>query len=199
MARPKATERTAPEKMQEAFWTLLERKPYVQITISDITRESGLNRSAFYYHYTNIPELADDAIAAIYEQPDVTAFIAHIIRQDENIDALREYALRFVDAPERLASIRRLSLIAGPHGSTGLASQLKSYVVGIWLSVLSLDESRLNPGQRIVLEYASSGMLGILGKAQTLLTPDSIEWLARSAVPDTISQLINSLKDGREH
>ncbi|MBT1171997.1 TetR/AcrR family transcriptional regulator [Bifidobacterium sp. MA2] len=195
MARPKANERSAPEKMQEAFWRLLERKPYAQITISDITRDSGLNRSAFYYHYTNVPELAEDAIAAIYDEPGVTAFIAHIIRQDGNIDSLREYAMGFMGSPEHLESIHHLSLIAGPHGSTGLAAQLKTYVGGVWLSVLGLDESRLNPGQRVVLEFATSGILGVLGKAATLFTPESVEWLSRSALPDTISSLINSLKD----
>ncbi|WP_163196248.1 TetR/AcrR family transcriptional regulator [Bifidobacterium platyrrhinorum] len=194
MARPKATERSAPERMQEAFWTLLEKKPYAQITISDITRESGLNRSAFYYHYANIPELADDAIAAIYGEPGVTGFIAHIIRQDGDIGMLRDYALEFVGSPEHLASIRHLSLIAGPHGSTGLAAQLKTYVGGVWLSVLGLDESQLSSGQRIVLEFATSGILGVLGKARTLFTPESVEWLANSALPDTIAQLINSLK-----
>ncbi|MBW3092962.1 TetR/AcrR family transcriptional regulator [Bifidobacterium sp. 82T10] len=195
MARPKADEQGAPEKMQEAFWTLLERKPYAQITISDITRASGLNRSAFYYHYANIPELADDAIAAIYEEPGVTAFIAHVIRQDNDINSLRDFAPTFISTPEHLASIHRLSLIAGPHGSSGLAAQLKTYVTGIWLAAIGLDADRLNPGQRIVLEYAASGMLGILGKARILFTPEAVEWLAHYPLPNIVSQLINSLKD----
>ncbi|KAB7790709.1 TetR/AcrR family transcriptional regulator [Bifidobacterium leontopitheci] len=194
MGRPKADEKSAPLKMQEAFWTLLERKPYAQITISDITRESGLNRSAFYYHYGNIPELADDAIAAIYKEPGVTAFIARVIRQD-NVDSLRDNALLFIGKPEHAASIRRLSLIIGSHGSTGLTEQLKSYVTGIWLTILGLDPDGLNPGQRLVLEYAAGGMIGVLGKARTLLTAEAVEWLAHSGLPGIIAQLINSLKE----
>ncbi|NEG88865.1 TetR/AcrR family transcriptional regulator [Bifidobacterium aerophilum] len=195
MARPKADEQSAPEKMQTAFWTLLEHKPYAQITISDITRESGLNRSAFYYHYANIPELADDAIAAIYEEPGVTEFIAHIIRQDEDIDGIRDFALANVSSPQHLASIRRLSLIAGPHGSAGLAAQLKTHVIEIWLTALGRDPATLNPGQRMVLEFASSGILGLLAKAPALFTPENIEWLSHSIMPNIVSQLINSLKD----
>ncbi|PWG65065.1 TetR/AcrR family transcriptional regulator [Bifidobacterium callitrichidarum] len=194
MARPKTGEQSAPEKMQDAFWALLEQKPYAQITISDITRASGLNRSAFYYHYGNIPELADDAIASIYDDPDITAFIAHIIRQDEGIEALRDYAIASITTPQRIASIRRLSLIAGPHGSTGLADQLKTHVIEIWLSTLGRNPAELNPGQRILLEFASSGMLGILAKAPEVFTPENIEWLSRSILPTIIAQLINSLK-----
>lgn len=194
MARPKTGEQSAPEKMQDAFWALLEQKPYAQITISDITRTSGLNRSAFYYHYGNIPELADDAIASIYDDPDITAFIAHIIRQDEGIEALRDYTIASITTPQRIASIRRLSLIAGPHGSTGLTDQLKTHVIEIWLSTLGRNPAELNPGQRILLEFASSGMLGILAKAPEVFTPENIEWLSRSILPTIIAQLINSLK-----
>ncbi|KAB7786556.1 TetR/AcrR family transcriptional regulator [Bifidobacterium cebidarum] len=194
MARPKTSEHSAPEKMQEAFWQLLEQKPYAQITISDVTRASGLNRSAFYYHYGNIPELADDAIAAIYEQPDITEFIAHIIRQDEPTEGIRAYALQSIQMPQRLIAIHRLSLIAGPHGSTGLATQLKAHVVEIWLATLGCDPDTLNPGQRILLEFASSGMLGLLAKAPALFTRENIEWLSHSILPDIIAQLINSLK-----
>ncbi|NMM97365.1 TetR/AcrR family transcriptional regulator [Bifidobacterium olomucense] len=195
MARPKTGEQSAPEKMQDAFWTLLEQKPYAQITISDVTRMSGLNRSAFYYHYGNIPELADDAIASIYDDPDITAFIAHIIRQDEGIDALRDYAIANIINPQRVASIRRLALIAGPHGSTGLANQLKTHVIEIWLSALGCDSAALNPGQRIILEFASSGILGVLAKAPEAFTPENIEWLSSSVLPTIVAQLINSLKD----
>ncbi|KFI94161.1 TetR family transcriptional regulator [Bifidobacterium saguini DSM 23967] len=194
MARPKTGEQSAPERMQDAFWQLLEQKPYAQITISDVTRLSGLNRSAFYYHYGNIPELADDAIASIYGDPDITAFIAHIIRQDEGIDAICDYAIASIATPQRVASIRKLALIAGPHGSTGLVNQLKSHVIEIWLATLGCDSEALNPGQRIVLEFASSGMLGILAQAPAVFTPENITWLSRSILPDTIAQLINSLK-----
>ncbi|RSX54051.1 AcrR family transcriptional regulator [Bifidobacterium goeldii] len=195
MARPRAEEPSAPQKMQDAFWRLLEEKPYAQITISDITRESGLNRSAFYYHYGNIPELADDAIAAIYEEPGITDFITHIIRQDQGIDSIRDFALACLSSPQRVRSIHRLSHIAGPHGSAGLAAQLKTHVVEIWLAALDRDPDTLNPGQRMLLEFASSGMLGVLAKAPDLLTPQNIEWLSRSIMPDIVAQLINSLKN----
>ncbi|KAB8287009.1 AcrR family transcriptional regulator [Bifidobacterium ramosum] len=195
MARPRAEEPGAPQKMQDAFWRLLEDKPYAQITISDITRASGLNRSAFYYHYANIPELADDAIAAIYEESDITAFIMHVIHQDESLDDIRDYALACLASPQRIRSIRRLSLIAGPHGSAGLAAQLKAYVIEIWLAALGRDPATLNPGQRLLLEFASSGMLGVLAKAPALLTPENVEWLSRSIMPSIVSQLVNSLKN----
>lgn len=198
MPRPRADEQSAPEKMQEAFWLLLEQKPYTQITISDITRASGLNRSAFYYHYANIPELADDAIATIYDQPDIITFITSIIRQGDgitNIDGIRAFALASLSSPQRIIGIHRLSLIAGPHSTAGLMAQLKTRVIEIWMNALGRDPDTLVPGQRILLEFVSSGILGVLAKAPTLFTAENIEWLTHSIMPNIISQLVNALQE----
>ena len=36
----------------------------------------------------------------------------------------------------------------------------------------------------------------MIGKAQTLFTPKGMEWLARSAMPDVVARLINSIRTG---
>ena len=40
-----------------AFFTLLERKPYKKIKVSDVTDEAGVNRMTFYYHFKDIDDL----------------------------------------------------------------------------------------------------------------------------------------------
>ncbi|MDE7018351.1 MAG: TetR/AcrR family transcriptional regulator [Lachnospiraceae bacterium] len=54
----------------DAFWRLLEEKPYGKITVKDIVDCCQVNRNTFYYHFHDIPELlittirqnADDTI-----------------------------------------------------------------------------------------------------------------------------------------
>ncbi|KAA8827055.1 TetR/AcrR family transcriptional regulator [Bifidobacterium tissieri] len=180
--------------MQNAFWELLEEKPYAKITVSDITRVSELNRTAFYYHYTNITELADDAIATIYQDRGIIEFITRLIRQPDDIDLRHEYT-RFIDAPRYLTSVHRISLITGPHGSTSLSKQLREFVIDIWLDLIGLDRQNLNPGQRLVLEFASNGILGVLSNATTLFNADGAQWIAKTGLPETVSHLINSITD----
>ena len=196
MGRPKADEQGAPEKMQQTFWRLMEVKSYAQITVSDITRESGLNRSAFYYHYTSIPELADDAIAALYAKSNVATFIIHLIRQPDDVDAISDYGKRLTD-PEYLDCIHKLMLIAGPHGSAGLVRQLKNFVIDIWLSSIGVTPETLNPAQRITAEFAASGILGMLSSVQGMLESKTFDpdWISQSPVPRTVSQLVHSLKE----
>ncbi|NEG96602.1 TetR family transcriptional regulator [Bifidobacterium sp. SMB2] len=194
MPRPRAEEQPATKKMQEAFWVLLEHKPYPKITVSDVTRTSGLNRTAFYYHYTNIAELAEDAIYGIYEDQGLIAFITRLIRKVNDLDLRDEYT-RFVTTPEYRRNIHRVALITGPHGSTSLAKQLRDFIIDTWLELMGLDRTRLNPGQNIVLEFTSNGILGVISNAEAMFNEEGARWVARTQLPETVSKLINSLKD----
>ncbi len=48
------------EKMDKAFILLLDEKDYEYITIRDICRRAGVNRSTFYLHYENICSLVEE-------------------------------------------------------------------------------------------------------------------------------------------
>nr|CRY94533.1 hypothetical protein [uncultured prokaryote] len=43
-----------------AFWALLEEKPYSKITVKDIVDRCGVNRNTFYYHFQDIPSLLEE-------------------------------------------------------------------------------------------------------------------------------------------
>ncbi|MDO4321273.1 MAG: TetR/AcrR family transcriptional regulator C-terminal domain-containing protein [Lachnospiraceae bacterium] len=46
----------------DAFWQLLEEKPYNKITVKDIVDCCQVNRNTFYYHFHDIPDLLEYAI-----------------------------------------------------------------------------------------------------------------------------------------
>lgn len=48
--------------IMDAFWQLLEEKPYSKITVKDIVDRCQINRNTFYYHYHDIPELLEYAV-----------------------------------------------------------------------------------------------------------------------------------------
>ena len=43
----------------EAFWSLLEEKPYGSITVRDIVSRCRIHRNTFYYHFQDVPALLD--------------------------------------------------------------------------------------------------------------------------------------------
>ena len=46
----------------DTFWKLLEEKPYNKITVQDIVDRCHVNRNTFYYHFQDIPSLAENSI-----------------------------------------------------------------------------------------------------------------------------------------
>ena len=46
----------------DTFWQLLEEKPYHKITVQDIVDRCHVNRNTFYYHFQDIPSLAENSV-----------------------------------------------------------------------------------------------------------------------------------------
>lgn len=46
----------------QAFWSLLGEKPYNKITVQDIVDRCQVNRNTFYYHFQDIPAMAEEGI-----------------------------------------------------------------------------------------------------------------------------------------
>ena len=48
--------------ISDAFWQILEEKPYNRITVKDIVDRCQVNRNTFYYHFEDIPSLTEYTI-----------------------------------------------------------------------------------------------------------------------------------------
>ena len=66
--------RDSVQKMEQVLIELLQTKELHQISVSDLCKRAGLNRSTFYANYVDIYELADrlrekleDEVAALYQ------------------------------------------------------------------------------------------------------------------------------------
>ena len=54
--------------MNSAILALLEKKDIEFITITEITKKAGVNRTTFYLHYDNIDDLLEETIAYINQE-----------------------------------------------------------------------------------------------------------------------------------
>ena len=54
--------------MSDVFWQILEEKPYSKITVQNIVDCCQVNRNTFYYHFKDIPDLAEYSIKAWTDQ-----------------------------------------------------------------------------------------------------------------------------------
>lgn len=195
MPRPKTSEKTAKTKMQESFWKLLETKQYDRITVNDITRASGLNRGSFYYHYGNITELAEDAIASIYETTGIALFLSRFVQRSTIYP--NDDFIMLLDRHDFRINVRRIALILGPHGSPALVRQFKDFVISIWARLFHLDLDHLDIAQQITLEFIISGVAGVFDKLSTaVLVENNRDMLSRLPIPTIIIQTLESLQNG---
>lgn len=56
------------KRMDEAFLNLVERKDFDYITITEICREAGVNRSTFYLHYETVGDLLNECVENINQE-----------------------------------------------------------------------------------------------------------------------------------
>ena len=65
MARPRyaSGDVRAHERLIDSFWCLLEAEPYARLSVREVCREAGLNKNTFYYHFTDLEELANEAVS----------------------------------------------------------------------------------------------------------------------------------------
>ena len=54
-------------RFDKALLSLLEKKTFEYVTISELCEEAGVNRSTFYLHYENTADLLKEAIAYVFE------------------------------------------------------------------------------------------------------------------------------------
>jgi len=48
------------DAIKKAFIELLNERPYHKITVKDVVTRCGINRNSFYYHYQDLPALAEE-------------------------------------------------------------------------------------------------------------------------------------------
>lgn len=60
--------RESIERIEKAFISFLETKDLHQITVSDICKAAGINRSTFYANYLDVYDLADKIINKLYNE-----------------------------------------------------------------------------------------------------------------------------------
>ena len=108
-------ERTHPanifvcECITQALFRLMKRKPYHEITVTDIVREAGVSRNSFYRNYQNIQEIITQFLEQKTSEwwnefitcPDrhhhvISEMFRHFLNMKEEIDLLYHAGLSYL-------------------------------------------------------------------------------------------------------
>ena len=72
---------TTAVRMDQAMLALLQKKTFEEISVSELCKEAGVNRSTFYQHYRNTSELLEEATSYLVD--DFLTYFPFDLQKDE--------------------------------------------------------------------------------------------------------------------
>lgn len=152
LARPRyrPDDATARDRLADAFWRLLSDNPFAKLTVLALVREAGLNKNTFYYHYTDIDDLARTIVANTFHPEALQRLLAQL---EATGGATPDSQLE--------QSFDRLCLIASDHSTPALQEMLKDALRDSWAGTLHIDPELLPLDKRLALEFAVGGVTAI--------------------------------------
>ncbi len=158
MARPKQGEGiTAQQRLEKAFWELLEEAPYTSITIAGISQRAKVNHNTFYYYYDSL----DDMVEHLLSENLIPKLPAQII---QNLAADTFIPNEYIDNEDVRFRFKRICLLSGANSTPWIVDRVKQNIMDIWLASANLTRSMLTHDEEIALCFIFGGMLSIIGE-----------------------------------
>lgn len=170
MARPKKGSKniSATEKIENAFWKILESEDYSSVTIRRLTGETGLNRNTIYYHYENVDDVAQKAFEHAINEKSVKEFMGYLLHDSNSEDIDMSF----------LANTKKIHLLAKSE-SPFLHKLVKNSIVDVWIKTFQIDKAAMTDFDWINLNFISAGVITMLSNEQFLENANTFQFFPR--------------------
>ncbi|QOS67664.1 TetR family transcriptional regulator [Eggerthella guodeyinii] len=196
MARPRKDSPgpSAEERLQAAFWELIEEQPLERMTVGDLTARAGCNRGTFYYYYDDMYEMLDAMIDRNLPKQLPSFLLQHFTGEAPSADHDRELAVALRTFQPM---IDRLCLLLANASSPLVTRRVKGAVMELWAGEFAAGgEAALAGDARIVLEFVVSGILGLMAyRAETgmRVSVEEIAQVLAPALPDALAPILKRI------
>lgn len=193
MARPKKADRDemATVKIENAFWSLLETERYSDITVLRVSQEAGINRNSFYYHYSDIDDLAQKAFINNANNEVSKTLISALL------SAFQEGHSALVFDMSILHNTKRIMLCAGSD-SPYLNQLVNDLLKTVWFDSLSIDEDLLSAEEKIQVRYIFAGLVAVLGSQEMKNDPLSMSTLSQTEIGQAMISTMQKIASRQE-
>lgn len=169
MTRSESKYYATAARMDEAFLQLLEKKDFAYITVKEICRTAGVNRSTFYLHYETIGDLLEETAQHIIDRfveampHDVSDFFEKMqtCPLEELFLITPEYLIPYLNYVKENRSIFRTAL---EHAATLRLNDayhaLNRHVFSPILDRFCIPDSE----QKYIMPFYINGLIGIINE-----------------------------------
>ncbi|MEX2805376.1 TetR/AcrR family transcriptional regulator [Streptococcus sp. H31] len=181
MPRPRKTDRDemATVKIENAFWSLLETERYSDITVLRVSQEAEINRNSFYYHYSNINDLAQKAFVNNADNEVSRTLVTALL------SAFQEGKSAPIFDMSILPHSKRIMLCAASE-SPYLRQLVTELLKTIWFNSMSIDEELLSSDERVQIRFVFAGLVSVLGSKEIRDNPLSMSVLSQTELGKAI-------------
>lgn len=195
MARPRKaeTQQAATVRIENAFWKLLEKERFADITVRLISQESGTNRNSFYYHYADIFDLASKAFSNNTDD-EVTQILISALLADLNGEAPDEGAAfdsGFLTHSKRI-------MLCARSDSAYLKELVGDMLKRVWFDAFSIKEELLTEAENLEVNFIFAGLVSVLGSKEVGDSPLKMYGLAKTELGKAIVAELKKIAASQE-
>lgn len=177
------------QMLEEALLTLMQKKPFHNIAVGDITEQAGVNRSTFYAHYTDKYDLLDYCVRETFR-----AKLAEALPKSSEFccDKLKPLIVATCAYLERLnGGCSPVDKQLDPIVENQVQSQLYEYIFG-WLNSVgqqAMQHAVLPETTALVLSWAIFGVGRQWAEKSSAQTPEELAEQVYALITQGILQL----------
>jgi AcrR family transcriptional regulator len=175
-------------QLRDALMKLVAEKQFASLSIQDVTREAGLNRTTFYLHYSGLHELLEDCAQTLFKQLRADIYSKKFIGFFGDPTVLVPYIESVFRHLEQHAQFYRAML--GRQGDPLFRGLYQEFLSELIFEPItgqsSIDDS--NPQLAMNLRFFSAGFTGVaawwLEKGMPISVEQASLQIARDVLPD---------------
>ncbi|MCC8141145.1 MAG: TetR/AcrR family transcriptional regulator [Lachnospiraceae bacterium] len=151
------TRQRTRRRIQDAFIRLLEQTGIEQITVVDVAREAGTNRSTFYEYYEDVYALQEKI-----EEEILDAILMHAEEMEQDFKSMNMEDIYRLAIQLLATQGDHLVALLGPHGDHAFSLRLIEIAKPIFLAVTG--KSRTTDDLDILFTFEMAGIVGVYTK-----------------------------------
>lgn len=141
------------------FWILYKEQSIDKITVKDICKLAGYNRSTFYQYFVDVYDVLHKSENQLLMKVD--EFVDSLVEQANNLDASEalQAILSFLAGLDQY-----MNVLFGPHGDAEFIHKIVKNLKPIWIKYFFCIEQYTPAEVDLLMEYYISGLLSMYQK-----------------------------------
>jgi len=187
MARPKNDSSTVPavERIEEAYWDILENGSYLDVTIANLAHQARVNHNTIYYYFENIDDMA------------IKLFIKNlpleIPRSMLSFAKTGDNSLTYLLSDQQMMKRWLRARLYTRGDSAFLMNCYKKSIIDAWFSTADIKHEELTDEDRLVVEFIFSGLVAVIGSPLIEKNPSLFTSLLQRGIGREIITALNQI------